>query len=149
MANVDATTPHMKIEKAWTDAHTSRNLDAIRPILSNNFVVKIFPKADGHPDLTKEEYIQRYSAAFALFSKVEVRTRYHGTAFKLLAHTHNPQVTSHEVIEAPGKLVNRVCHSLLRHFLVIIRNHYAGHHLVHDPRWYHRRLRFSQHHLFC
>jgi hypothetical protein len=85
MINIEATSPQMQIVKVWTDAHTSRDLNRAEPILSKNFIARMFPKITGFPDLTKEEYLLRYSAAFALFSKVEVRIRHLGTAFKLSA----------------------------------------------------------------
>lgn len=74
MVNLDATTPQLNVVKVWADAHVSRNLNGAERILSKDFVMQMFPKAAEFPELTKEEYLQKYAVAFALFAEVEVCT---------------------------------------------------------------------------
>jgi len=85
MANIDATTPQLKVVKGFTNAVVSRDLNNVEPILSRDFTMRLFPKVARLPDLTKEEYLQRYGGTLALFA--------------------NTEVIFHEVIEAPGKVV--------------------------------------------
>lgn len=106
MCDIDATTAQLKVVKALADGVASRDLKNVAPILSKDFIAKIFPSVAGLPsELTKEEYLQKDSAAITLFAKVEVRTRRPDTAFKL---SLDIQVVFHEVIEAPGKAVAHV-----------------------------------------
>ena len=70
MNTIDATTPQLKVVKGLADALT---LNKGEPILSKDFVLKTFPKSVELPDLTKEEYLQKYGAVLALFAKIEVR----------------------------------------------------------------------------
>jgi len=85
MANFDTSTPQSKVVKGMTDAIASRDLNSAEPIISRDFIMKMFPKLAGLPDLTKEEYLQKYGVIFALFAKIEI--------------------TFHEMIEAPARSV--------------------------------------------
>ena len=73
MNTINATTPQLKVVKGLANALTSRDLNKVEPILSKDFVLKTFPKSAELPDLTKEEYLQKYGAVLALFAKIEVR----------------------------------------------------------------------------
>ena len=73
MNTIDTTTPQLKVVKGLANALTSRDLNKVEPILSKDFVLKTFPKSVELPDLTKEEYLQKYGAVLALFAKIEVR----------------------------------------------------------------------------
>lgn len=108
MVNIEATTPQLRVVKGLADALVSRDLSNAEPILSKDFILKSFPKAAELPDLTKEEYLQKYSAVLALFGKMEVRTQHLGIACELSADIHKPQIVFHEVIEAPEKVVLHV-----------------------------------------
>lgn len=83
MVNVDVTSPQLKAVKGMADAFASRDLSNLEPILSKDFTLKSFPKVAEFPDLGKEEYLEGYGAAFSLFAKVEVRTRYLWNPLKL------------------------------------------------------------------
>lgn len=72
MANIDATTPQLKILKEFAEALISRRLTDAEPILSKDFILKTFPKSPEIPDLGKEEYFKGFGAKLALFAKVEV-----------------------------------------------------------------------------
>ena len=149
MVNFDATTPQSKAAKGLFDALAALDLNKARPVLSKDYLFKSFPKSAELPDLTKEEYIQKYNAILVLLAQVEVRAKRLGIVFELLADIHDPQFVFYEVIEAPGKVVTHVCPSLHRHLVQIkIHNYFTVHHLVHDLRWHSYRLRFSPHHLF-
>ena len=82
MVNLEATTPQLKVLRQWADAHHSRDLHDAEPIFSKDFALKMFPKAAVFPDLTREEYLQKYSVAFSLFTNVDVRAQNPWTAFK-------------------------------------------------------------------
>ena len=109
MVNLDATTPQLKVLKQWADAHHSRDLNDAAPIFSKDFTLKMFPKSTVFPDLTREEYLQKYTVAFSLFTNVDVSALKPWTTFECPADVYNPQVVFHEVIEAPGKIVAHVC----------------------------------------
>jgi len=85
MPNIDPTTPQLKIVKAAMDAIGSRDMKIIEQFLSKDFVFRTSPKVAELPDLPRKDYLLKFEAAFSVFSDCEV--------------------TIHEVIEAPGKVV--------------------------------------------
>lgn len=117
----NATTPQLKVVKALANALASRDLNNAEPILSKNFVAKIFPKVAKLPlELTKEEYLQKYGAVLPMFAQIEVRCiRYIGTTLKPLTDIHEPQAVFNEVIEAPGKVVTHVRLGLHHHLFSV------------------------------
>ena len=68
----DATTPQSKALKDLADAIATLDSKNTEPVLSKDFIFKMFPKSVELPDLTREEYIQKYGPVFLLFSKIEV-----------------------------------------------------------------------------
>lgn len=90
MTKIDATTPQSKVVKRWADVLASRDLNNAEPILSKDFVFKAFPKAAELPDLTREEYIQKYGAILSLLAKVEVRIQHRTIAPELSADMRKP-----------------------------------------------------------
>lgn len=75
MANIDDTTPQLKVVKGLNDALIALNIKDVEPLLSRDFVLRTFPKSAELPDLTKEQYLQKNSAMWALSSKVDVRVQ--------------------------------------------------------------------------
>ena len=84
MANLEATTPQLKVVKRITDAISSRAPRTAESVISKDYMFRTFPKSDELPDLTKEEYLQMYGVALALFANVEVCIKYLGTVFKFI-----------------------------------------------------------------
>ena len=142
MTNLDATTPQLRAIKGIADAYTSRDLKGLEPILSRDFIFKTFPKSSEFPDLTKEEYIQRYGLVTALLAGVEVRIKHFSNSEPTFT---NSQLVFHEVIEAQGKAVTNVRPSPRCHLAQIMIHGYAGYILVYDHRRHYDRLRFSHH----
>jgi hypothetical protein len=90
MVNLDATTPQLKVLKQWADAINARDLKAFAPVLSKDFTLKLLPEAAEFPNLTGEDYVQKYGLAISSFSKADVRTRHLQNAFKYLADIYEP-----------------------------------------------------------
>ena len=72
MITIEPTTPQLKVVQVWAEAVRSRDFSNAGHIFSEDFTLKTFPKNAELPDLTKEEYLQKYGTMFAAFSKVEV-----------------------------------------------------------------------------
>ena len=73
MVNIDTTTPQQKALKGVADAIISGDVKIVEPLLSEDYTFRTFPKSAELPDLTKEEYLQKFGALFGIFSKIEVR----------------------------------------------------------------------------
>jgi hypothetical protein len=71
--NINATTPQLKLVKAWADGYHSLDMKNVEPHLSENYKYLMLPKSAGEPVLTKESYLQRHGATFPALTKVEVR----------------------------------------------------------------------------
>jgi hypothetical protein len=74
MANIDATTPQLKVVKKWLDAYSSLDTDKLDPLLSRDYKHHLFPKSIT-PEETKEEHIKRYEGTLSSITKLEVRTQ--------------------------------------------------------------------------
>jgi len=85
MANINATTPQLRVVKNLFDAYLTLDYKNSEQYVSKNFKFQTFPKTPDLPDETKEGHFERYGALLSLVTKVE----YH----------------FHEIIEAPGKVV--------------------------------------------
>ena len=72
MVDIDATTSQMKAIKVMRDCFNSRDLRDLKPLISEDFVFKTFPKTPELADLNKEEYLLMYGTSFSSFAKVEV-----------------------------------------------------------------------------
>ena len=73
MVTVDATTPQLKAVKGLVEALVSDNFKTIESFLSKDYVFKTFPITPELPDLTRNEYLQKYGAVIPLFAKAGVR----------------------------------------------------------------------------
>ena len=73
MVDIDATSPQLKLVKAWVEGYHSLDISNVRPHLSDNYKYQMLPKSAGEPDLTKESYLKRHGATFPALTKVEVR----------------------------------------------------------------------------
>lgn len=76
MTNINATTPQLKAVKQFADAITSHDIKAIEPLLSKDFTYRALPTIAILPDMTKEQFLQRYSAIWDLFTKIKVPIQY-------------------------------------------------------------------------
>lgn len=72
MINLEVTTPQLKLVKELADATVSRDIKIAERLISKNFIIRTFPKAVGLPDLTIEEYVQKYAQIFSVLAKIEV-----------------------------------------------------------------------------
>jgi hypothetical protein len=90
MTNGDHTTRQLEVFKGFADAFATRDTTNILQIFSKDFVFKTFPKAAELPDLTKEEYLQKYRMIFPAFAKIEVSALYLGSHSSSHADAHNP-----------------------------------------------------------
>lgn len=117
MVHLNATTPQLKAVEQLADAIAARSLINAESTLAKDFIMRTFPKTAEFPDLSKEDYLQRYGLALPLFAKAEVRTQHLGTPPppNSVADIRNSQVTFHDVIEAPMKVVMHVRPSLRCH----------------------------------
>jgi hypothetical protein len=82
MTNINPTTPQLKVLKDFVDALETRDIKNAEPLLSKDFTFTTSPKSADLPDLTREEYLQKFGALFAFFAKVEVGTIYLGASFE-------------------------------------------------------------------
>lgn len=90
MTNINATTPQLQVIRRLANAITSHDVKSAEPLLSKDFTFRTLPKAADLPDLTKEEFLQKYSAVWDLFAKIEVRIQYVGVPSSSHADIHNP-----------------------------------------------------------
>lgn len=82
MANLDASTPQLKVVKRWLDAYGSLDATNLDPLLSKDYKHQSFSEAT-HPEETKEEHVQKYKAMASTINKYEVRIQHRKTAFEL------------------------------------------------------------------
>ena len=83
MANVDASTPQLKLIQQWIDAYASCDASNIAPLLPKNYKHRTFPESIGEPDETKEGHVQRFGQLGSLITKLDVRVQCQRTASKL------------------------------------------------------------------
>lgn len=72
MANIDATTPQLRLVKDWVDAYLTLNLENVDRYISKNFTFQTFPKIAELPDETKGAHLEKYGELLSLFTKMEV-----------------------------------------------------------------------------
>lgn len=80
MAILDTTSPLLRIVKGVADACISADVEKARQFLSKDYTFKTFPQTAELPDLSREEYIQKYGEIFRSFAKMEVRIKQRGSA---------------------------------------------------------------------
>ena len=83
MANIDASTPQLKLINQWIDAYASRDASKIAPLLSKDYKHQTFPESIGEPDETKEGHVQRFGQMGSLITKLDVRLQRQRAASKL------------------------------------------------------------------
>ena len=83
MVNINATTPQLKLVKQWLEAHASRDIDKVAPIISKNFKFQAFPKTTDIPEEAKEGHLQRYRGILGALTNVEVRTQHWRTTVRV------------------------------------------------------------------
>ena len=82
MANIDASTPQLKITKSLLDAYLSLNIKEVEPFLSKDFQFQTFPKAGATmPEQPRVEHVQRFEGISAGMIKLEVRILHRISAF--------------------------------------------------------------------
>jgi hypothetical protein len=74
MANIDTSTPQLKVAKRWLDAYSSLNASELDPLLSKHYKHQPFPKSI-YPEETKEEHIKRYGGVGPSITELEVCVR--------------------------------------------------------------------------
>jgi hypothetical protein len=139
MANLDASTPQLKVLKKAIDAVTALDLSKMDTLLSRNFKYQSFPKTIDVPEQTKGTFFQWFRGVFASMSKFEVCIQRWRPPSSSQADIH-PQPIIHEMIDAPGKIVIHVRPSIKLSQIIIIC-HDAGHSRILPRRRYHVRLR--------
>ena len=82
MANVDTSTPQLKLVKRWVDAYASRDAGKLAPLLSKNYKHQTFPESIGEPDETREEHLQRFGQLGPLMTELYVRVQCQRTTSK-------------------------------------------------------------------
>ena len=102
---IDPVTPQLKAARKWIDAYITLDINEIDGLFPKDYKHLTLPKSMGLPEETKEEYLQRYGGFLPAFTKFEVRTKHPAAALQLM---HPFQMTYHDVIEVPGKVVIHV-----------------------------------------
>ncbi|KAF9779190.1 hypothetical protein BJ322DRAFT_1113547 [Thelephora terrestris] len=82
---INPTTPQLKAVKNFIDAYLTRDVKNVEPLISKDFKFQTFPKITEHPDEAKDAHFERYGPILTSLTKLEI--------------------TYHEVIEAPGKVI--------------------------------------------
>jgi len=86
MANIDASTPQLKVVKEWVDAITSRDISKFIPLISKDFKYQSLPHATELLEIcdqTRDAHLPWLKGLLALFTKAEVCFQRRKTAFNL------------------------------------------------------------------
>ena len=81
MANIDATTPQLKVVKSFLDTYLSLDVSKTESFMSRDFKFQTFPKVAELPDEPVAAHVQRYEGLLAAMTKLEVRIEHQ--AFEL------------------------------------------------------------------
>ena len=82
MANINPTTPQLRLVKDWLDSYLALDIKRIEPLITNDYSFKSYPKVADHPDETKGLHAEKWGAVFSVLSKSEVSTLQRGSTFK-------------------------------------------------------------------
>jgi len=82
MVDFDANTPQLKAVKKLIDTYLSLDINNLESVLPKDYRYEAIPAIPEIPILTKESHIQTWKELYSLVSKVNVRIRQWGTAFK-------------------------------------------------------------------
>jgi hypothetical protein len=112
MANLDHSTPQLKVARNWLDAYSSLDASKLDPLLSKHYKHLSFPESI-RPEETKQAHIKRYGELASSLTKV------------------------HEVIDAPGKVILHVRPSTPNRHVIsgYNTNHDAVHSCMLCPRY--------------
>jgi len=86
MANIDASTPQLKVVKEWLDAVTSLDISKVVPLISKNYKYQSLPHATellkicDHP---RGAHVPRLKGILALCTKAEVCNQLRKITFNL------------------------------------------------------------------
>ena len=86
MANIDASTPQLKVVKEWLDAITFLDISRVVPLISKDFKYQSLPHAtellEIH-DQARDAHVPWLKGILALITKTEVCIQRRKTAFNL------------------------------------------------------------------
>jgi len=83
MADIDASTPQLKVVKRFLDAYVSLDIKKVDPLMSKDYQYQSLPESIDLPEEAKGGHIQRVGEILALVNKLEVHIQCRRTAFKL------------------------------------------------------------------
>jgi len=86
MANIDASTPQLKVVKEWLDAIISLDVSKVVPHISRDFTYQSLPHATELLEIcdqARDAHVQWLKGLLALFTKAEVCIQHRKTAFNL------------------------------------------------------------------
>ena len=90
MANIDATTPSLRLVQKLSNAYASLDIAQVDALMSKNFTYKTFPQSHELPDETKDGFAKKYGGILALLEKVEVRVQRRKPPATLWAYIYLP-----------------------------------------------------------
>jgi hypothetical protein len=145
MINFDASTPQLNFVKEWLESYITLDTKNTEPFLSQNYRHEMFPKSSDAPDQTKKAHVEAWGTILSSMNKLEVGSIQQvpeNPTSGSETDIHRLQLTAHEVVEAPGKVVVHVRPSLqnFRAFQTVTRDHCAGHICISDRRQEHHRF---------
>ena len=91
MADLENSTPQVKVVKQLLDAYASLDMNNVEPLLSKNYQYEPLPESTDVPKQTKESHLQAWKEVFSSTKKLEVRIRHGRTAFKLSLISTTPR----------------------------------------------------------
>ena len=100
--------PQVKLFRESALGFETRDLDLLAKTLHNDFRYVAYPKSLGHPDQTKEQWLERCAGIFSVWT-VGPKVSYIGCSLAPFAATKPlPQPTYRFIVDTPGKVVVHV-----------------------------------------
>lgn len=115
MVNFDASTPQLNVVKQWLESYASLDTKNTNRLLSKNFQYESYPRSSNNPDEPKEAHVKTWGTRLSSMNKLEVSGIHQVLGNPTSgpeADIHRLQIATHEVVEAPGKVVVQVRPSL-------------------------------------
>jgi hypothetical protein len=109
MANPESTdSPQVKLFRQCRGEFEKRDLSSIGNAIHKDFRYVSYPRSLGHPEQTKEEWLERYAGIMSLWAAAP-EVSYIGYSSAPFAPTKFlPQPTHRVIVDIPGKLVVHV-----------------------------------------
>jgi hypothetical protein len=115
MVNFDASTPQLNLVKNWLKSHMSLDTNNTEPLLSENYRHELFPRSPDTPDESKKAHVKTWGTVLSSMNKLEVGSVQQVPGYPTSGSETDIrclQVTTHDVVESPGKVVVLVRPSL-------------------------------------